>query len=69
MQETLKKVCKGGGQKSKMDGRNKLNQKLVRFFTTYRTYLEDEDLVRAKELSTDEWRQILDEALQRRSPL
>jgi len=52
-----------------MDERNKLRKKLVRLFTAYRTYLQDEDLVGAKALSTDEWRKILDEALQRRTPL
>jgi hypothetical protein len=54
--------------KSKMDKNNKLKTKLVRLFTAYRTYLKNEDLVGAKALSTDEWREILDEALQRRTP-
>jgi len=55
--------------KLKMDESNKLKKKLVRLFTAYRTYLNDKDLVGAKALSTDEWRKILDEALQRRTPL
>ena len=52
-----------------MHERDKLKKKFVRLFTTYRTYLQDKDLVWAKVLSTDEWREILDEALQRRNPL
>jgi hypothetical protein len=46
---------------------DKLKNKLVKLFTAYRTYLQDEDLVGAKALSTDEWRKILDEALRRRT--
>ncbi len=46
---------------------DKLKRKLVRLFTAYRTYLQDEDLVGAKELKIDEWGKILDEALRRRT--
>jgi len=46
---------------------DKLKKKLVRLFTAYRTYLQDEDLVGAKALSTDEWKKILNEALRRRT--
>ncbi len=46
---------------------DKLKKKLVRLFTAYRTYLQDEDLVGAKELKIDEWGKILDEALRRRT--
>ena len=46
---------------------DKLKKKLVRLFTAYRTYLQDEDLIRAKTLGTDEWKKILDEALRRRT--
>ncbi len=46
---------------------DKLKEKLVRFFTAYQTYLQDEDLVGAKALSIDDWRKILDEALRRRA--
>ncbi len=46
---------------------DKLKRKLVRLFTAYRTYLQDEDLVGAKELKVDEWGKILDEALRRRT--
>ncbi len=45
----------------------KLKTKLVRLFTAYRTYLQDEDLVGAKKLKIDEWGKILDEALRRRT--
>ncbi len=46
---------------------DKLKKKLVRLFTAYRTYLQDEDLVGAKKLKIDEWGKILDEALKRRT--
>jgi hypothetical protein len=50
-----------------MDEMNRLKKKLMRFFATYRTYLQDEDLALAKALSADEWGKILDEAIKRRT--